>query len=512
MSHRDPPTSSGQASRLLLSRRRSRSESPRRLTATSNTIEGLVSEPPAAKHMQRPAVIGGVRPPAQLSKATADMLQSLRSDVDRLQRQLTEKDLKLKSLEDRLGVLGVSVEENHEAVCEVLKREDVGVFHRLESLENSHDRLWHGLNAVRQSLENMGPTEGAPTAGDVPEPSEIAPKVRKNNTVLQAVTRNAVYDMIGIDSKSALPEPTGGDFWVDDDDGKRMLRPTWDHWYDNKSGWVRGVAQKIQLDGHQWHGKMSAEELEKTPLTEIESSIMTVWESLRDRYKSSLKAPQERADQQRVKRHEQRKKTKLAERKMMRPQVKEMNIPKWDWFLSAWKYMSTDETGGEEPRDGTDAVDENTSEDEKAHVTVIARQKVWITHWPSYRPRELEAPLKKLEKAIATHRKEHSSAGGAQHAARTRGPPKDKDLPNLTRLKNAQKIPRSLVDPEWLEEHPDQNKPLLMVFDDLDKEYDGGDEDEEDEDKEGALVAPSTSDALVDPELNDGDDVFSNVE
>lgn len=69
------------------------------------------------------------------------MLQSLRSDVERLRRQLAGKDLKLRSLGDRLGALDARAAENYDAVSDVLKGKKDDIFYRLDLLESNHNEL-----------------------------------------------------------------------------------------------------------------------------------------------------------------------------------------------------------------------------------------------------------------------------------------------------------------------------------------------------------------------------------
>ncbi|TFY51613.1 hypothetical protein EVJ58_g10472 [Rhodofomes roseus] len=312
---------------------------------------------------------------------------------------------------------------------------------------------------------------------------------------------------MGIAPKAALPKPllgtSAGVFWLEDNQGKRVLRPTWEIEGENKAGWFREVAEKVKLDGHKWHGKLAVEDLEKTSLAQVEAAVATAWRSMRDRYKAEGKGEAARADDQRLRRHEQRKRAKLNDRKELRDHVEEMQASKWNWLMSAWKYMSTDETD-EPEEDGTGAVDANTSEEENTRARVVSKSK-------------LERPLRKLDKVIVTHRKENSASGGAQHATRTRGEKHDKPLPNVCKVKGAVKIPRSLVDREWLERHPEQNIPRLMLFDDsvssadvqvdVEMEYDGGDEgdvgaaDDDHEARSERRVLPTRESSTVDPAL-----------
>ena len=49
--------------------------------------------------------------------------------------------------------------------------------------------------------------------------------------------------------------------------------------------------------------------------------------------------------------------------------------------------------------------------------------------------------------------------GNAKHIKRNKGPPKDCPLPNPANFKNLKKIPRDMIDKEWLKTHPEFDSP-----------------------------------------------------
>ncbi|KAH9838973.1 uncharacterized protein C8Q71DRAFT_855630 [Rhodofomes roseus] len=463
-----------------------------------------------------------------MSKATSDLIHVMKADLARMEKELTGQRRQIADMEDRLNTSHELFGRTDE-MYDLLHRKQVGVLSRLNTIEDSEECLWDEFErlkkSVRRRMANQAEVTVPAGVGDEAAPVELQEPqeppqtmVRKKDTPLQTATRNAIIDMMGIAPKAALPKPLGtsaGVFWLEDNQGKCVLRPTWEIEGENKAGWFREVAEKVKLDGHKWHGKLAVEDLEKTSLAQVEAAVATAWRSMRDRYKAEGKGEAARADDQRLRRHEQRKRAKLSDRKELRDHVEEMQAPKWNWLMSAWKYMSTDETD-EPEEDGQGAVDANTSEEaQNTRARVISKSKVWIAHWPSYRPSELERPLRKLDKVIVTHRKENSASGGAQHATRTRGEKRDKPLPNVCKVKGAVKIPRSLVDREWLERHPEQNIPRLMLFDDVgssadvdvEMEYDGGDEGDvgaaDDGAKSERQVPPTReSSSSIDPALS----------
>lgn len=97
---------------------------------------------------------------------------------------------------------------------------------------------------------------------------------------------------MGIDSKTTPPAPLGrGRFWTDDiNEAECMLRPTWETWQENYVVWGRMVAKKIWADGSRWSNALSAEELQRLSLDEIEDAMQVFWESMRAKYRASQKA------------------------------------------------------------------------------------------------------------------------------------------------------------------------------------------------------------------------------
>ncbi|KAH9834854.1 uncharacterized protein C8Q71DRAFT_859208 [Rhodofomes roseus] len=435
-----------------------RSESPVVKQAGVRTETTSHVPPVTAQAASSLTLAGGTGQKAvKISKATTDIIQGLKSAVAKTRAELDANAGETERNGVEIDNLWAMTEELD---CAIRVGED-SLRGRVARLEEVVDKLQATVEEITPRLEHLSLL--ANSVGHLPEvsvPSEACNSVRK--TRLQAMTRNAVYDMIGIDHKCPLPEPSRdeGCFWVEVEDigtpGEvhRRLRPTWDRVYPNKVGWMKEIASKIQTDGLRWLSGMTAEQLASYSLSDIEAVVEAVWESLRDRYKLTKKSAAEKARKARKRRHEARKQQKLRQRAAARTKVPELADAAYDWFFSTTKYMSTDESGAEdelEDHDVPNAIDAETSEEEcsagkqkgagsNARCAVTARP-------PTYRLAALGPLLQSLDEAILKGRRGKPSSH--QFLTRIRGQPRDKELPSLAKVKNAIQIPDGMINPEW---------------------------------------------------------------
>ncbi|KAJ7797863.1 hypothetical protein B0H14DRAFT_3493153 [Mycena olivaceomarginata] len=172
-------------------------------------------------------------------------------------------------------------------------------------------------------------------------------------------------------------------------------------------------------------------------------------------------------------RHKGRKILKCDERKSAL--VKQnLHLPEKVAFFLQPPYQSTDEC------DYSDVLDPESDTEKSAEIPAKFTRKPWKSRTPRYRGDEAHASLDsvviKIDRVVMDLREqyEHNNKGKTSVHPRISGDWKDVRLPYMPGAKAA-KIPRELIDPEWLEHFPDDNTPSRIAADESPAQADDGD-------------------------------------
>ncbi|TFY75066.1 hypothetical protein EWM64_g8946 [Hericium alpestre] len=260
----------------------------------------------------------------------------------------------------------------------------------------------------------------------------------------------------------------------------RVLRPQWElTWEANAVAWVDEVAAKIKSHGHLWDLRTTAAVLKEYTLESIAQAIHTAFENYQQQYQLSRKPIAIQAARRSATRRNGRKKAKANLRASYRWTVPAMAGPEYDHAFTPG-YQSTDDS----VQGDVSALDPAT-EDEGATVIeegvkvlqhVKASTGPFETHAPTYRLDETTPLLDEVDSNIAKKR-------GA--ANRYRGAPRDKPLPLVRKSKGKlMRIPRNMVNPVWLAEHKESDKPRFMAADGIV----ANDEEDQEEGEDGEGV------------------------
>ncbi|KAH9950629.1 hypothetical protein B0H21DRAFT_686457 [Amylocystis lapponica] len=396
------------------------------------------------------------------AKAVADLITRLRTELAKLtalqaqqEAGMEDMGIQVEGLLDDTGTLGERVLALENRLAEFL--------HRFSALEKAVDEL-----QVGGVMQHANPAD----EGDA--------KPRKRNNALQSVVRACLYGYMGITKATPPPEPLpDGRFWTEDDPESpdRLLRPHWDEWSENQVAWLREMVHAVQDKGYKYSNSMTSEKIAAVPISTIEAAIEASYESMRQRYKALHQPLTDQQERARQNRRKGRKKAKATERENHRAEVPALQAPGFN-FAFKWQYQSTDESDNE-----GGAIDANTDNESDDEVPVVtnSRQRPWKSRPPQYRVPLVNEQLRILDKRVVAEQLNSSNQGNAHHA-RVVGEPKNTPLPTIRKARNTAtasvKIPRTMVDAQWLAENPYSNKASLMAPEDEVEVEVGGEGDE----------------------------------
>ncbi|KZT08518.1 uncharacterized protein LAESUDRAFT_757750 [Laetiporus sulphureus 93-53] len=311
-----------------------------------------------------------IAPPTQVTgKTMSDLFKRLDKDLQKAKEGLAFHDKNYDKLREQLDLShkavnrwGDDMEKLQRYVRSMVLNQEQAVQH-ISALEGECDELRKELYEMRQFLGSnrfiKELNEMDEHTSDVAqnEQSEVHPKSRKKrcDNPLHAVVRNVLQHLMGIDSKTAPHAPLGqGQFWTDDkNEDERLLRLTWETWQENDVVWGRMVAKKIWADGSRWSNALSAKELQKLSLAEIENAMQD---------QESKKVTRQQTG---------RKLMKAKEQMNYRKNIPELSGKEYD-FIFNWKYQSTDESDDDDEETGP--IDADTSGDDTAQDKPSSKQ------------------------------------------------------------------------------------------------------------------------------------------
>ncbi|ETW82455.1 hypothetical protein HETIRDRAFT_120750 [Heterobasidion irregulare TC 32-1] len=381
----------------------------------------------------------------------------------------------MKNIQDRLSNLEFEFPRVREIVKEVPTMLISSMSHDLKVLRGELNTAIARNNEVEGRLDEMGremanmKAEVNALKAETRERSagrDGSDTGQRRNNILSMTIRNIMYDWMEIPHDSAvLPDPLPIDEAgvQDGAEDNRILRPGWtDSWCANEAGWAKNVVAGVQMDGARWNPSANQTELAELVTPTILAAIHVTFSSWVKAYKKSKKPIVDQSIVRQKQRRNGRKTQKANSRKMYRVLVPEAAGPEWA-FIGETMYQSTDESEEETltGAGGNGGLDPQTddegpiSRNAQMGVSKLGKRKPvshkpYLTHAPTYRAAQVNEILDKVDDMRNDNSNPH---------VREYGAPREKGLPVSKKITKP-KIPRMMVDLQWLAMHPENDTPL----------------------------------------------------
>ncbi|KAH9935844.1 hypothetical protein B0H21DRAFT_834554 [Amylocystis lapponica] len=415
----------------------------------------------------RPGALPSGVQSANGAKYLADQIAALRTEMRSVQSTQKTHGVDLEKMTATLENVIAGADEVAETVA-MLSQAQHDLLARVWEAEQNLQDFQLEFAQFRDAHTAAG---GVDPGGAAAPGGEDKAATKKLHNALQNVVRACLNELMGITKGANLPEPlVAGRFWTHDDPTHpdRLLRPRWDEWNENKLMWLRDVVTKVKTHGSEYSGAMTAQELLGIPLSTIENAIEASYETMKQKYKNAHGPLAKKLEKACMQRRKARKINKATERKAHRGTVPELCDEEYE-FIFTWPYQSTDESDHESDAGAIDPDTDNEGDNEVPNI--VARTKPWKTRTPTYRNPAIEPHLTRLDRNIQAARRVAAGASksnqGNTHHPRVRGEPKNKGLPSIRKSTKTAvvKIPRAMIDPEWLGANPEYNLPSLIAVD-----------------------------------------------
>ncbi|KAL7279487.1 hypothetical protein ACG7TL_007330 [Trametes sanguinea] len=458
----------------------------------------------------------------QMSHALAD-LATLDEILCTTGKRVTTVETNLAEMNDRLNAMGERLERGFEGHA-------ANVIPVAPARKRDHKRVkqrWIRDDSSAESSEESEESEpgDAQKGRDGSEDGEDRwrkkgrKQAKERDNALHDAIRKCLNSIMGICPGGDLPQPVamGGVYWEYIPSGPlgdlnapahreedSFLRPDWDRsWKVNKKGWLLEVTQRIQRSGHKYTNALSREHLNALSHESIARAVKVVFHTMVKNWR--MQVDEEGHDAKKMRnlnaKKYNRKRAKAKARYELRGNVPEAADPMLVYQYQ-WQYQSTDESEVEDVLPTVKASLDPETDNEANYKPLAAKnrltRKVWVSHAPAWRLSEVNRILDEIDVHVAKQRNEDKSGRGNTYRFRRRGAPRSAEetkLPLLKRAQDAVRIPRRMVDEEWLASdygYPYDNR--RYISDDeaeqeaVGRENTAGDEVDYERDDEGVVM------------------------
>ncbi|KAJ7720177.1 hypothetical protein B0H16DRAFT_1896903 [Mycena metata] len=410
--------------------------------------------------------------PAYIPKAVTDRLNA--------------QEARIRTLEER-----VDIDMN---TITLLKRTKFELNTDIEDLDNENHQMLIRLEEQDEMLETQqtmidslvtavqGLQQGQGQAADVKSGTK---KKESRDNAWNLASRKTFFAAMGLPSTSKIKDATiapvkkcGG--YINDPETRsgKLLRPDWAASFSENSNWhprmIAYMRQKVPSHSPAITKEMMSSKSDADILERIES----IFANIRTEYRKTVRGSsgdakdpageeEEDADddeedtvdkKKQLNRRSGRKVRKCDERILALESHGVQLQPPYEFFLQP-RYQSTDES------DAEDVLDPDT--DNENEVPAQATRKPWITRTPEYRNDEFHDGVLSVDVLLFKLRNLHTTDNRGKTPAhpRIRGPSKNVPLPFVGANKD-NKIPRSVIRPEWLAAHPENDTPSRIQDED----------------------------------------------
>ncbi|KAI0372089.1 hypothetical protein BV20DRAFT_1051248 [Pilatotrama ljubarskyi] len=429
------------------------------------------------------------------SKRLADEFAKFRTRMEKLGHEVHGLDADVEKMKSEVDTALADLQELDQLLAKTIKRTDL--------LETAVTTLQDGYVELTKKLDQAlvaAAAKPVSVAGPTGE-NDADDGGKKRDNPLHSAVRICLYAMMGIAPGADLPRPPSlqGVFWEkryhkDDETGEfteeSLLRPDWDwSWTANRKGWLYRATSRIKEHGDKYSTSLSRAHLDSLPREAIDKAIGVIWKTLVRNWKLQTEddGEEKKLTRNQCQKINNRKKAKAEAWAQMRKRVPAAASTDMDYQFQ-WQYQSTDESEVEDiiPVAGP-AIDPETDDEleQKPMAGRAKTRKIWVSHAPAWRLKTTNETLDEVDIHVAEQRDKEASGRGNTYRPRKRGAPHsaaESSLPDLKWGKLAAiRIPRHMIDPEWLQTKKGQEfdkRRLISSDDESNREAGSGGENE----------------------------------
>ncbi|KAJ7938028.1 hypothetical protein B0H13DRAFT_2398327 [Mycena leptocephala] len=419
-----------------------------------------------------------IRLPPLIPKAITDKLVYQQSQMEEMQRQMQRQDDTIESLRNTVDDLSNSRDDFFFEMKD-LDAENIHLLQRVDVLENLVRKQTKKIDQLFEMLEDSEPHERTKRDED------SKPKATRDN-VLNSAVRKTLFVAMGLPKTSKVKDAAairsnkaGGGYIKDKETGGRLLRPDWETTFQENSTWHAKMLEYVRQQAPHHNPALTLAAMNAKSDDELLDRLSSLFKNIAAESRKIAKLGGEADDEGLAANEKQEGRRKTRKVRKCDERIKVLSkagytLPDEYMFLLQWQYQSTDES------DISDVIDPDTETEESNEIPASSTRKPWKSRPPTYRSEGMQNGVDKLEAMVMKYRQEEQKNNKGKTFAHPRLPGDWKDirLPWIGAGK-PNKIPRSAIDPEWLERNPDDDTPSrIQAPEDSSRAAEGDDAEE----------------------------------